>query len=65
MSTYDPFGWSASLASARKAPGNDAEKPGMAVFGPWLVMRLVLGVITSIIFELVGTPFSTLVLRWG
>lgn len=54
MSTYDPFAWSTSLATARKAPGIKPDAPGMAVMAPWMVMRLVLGVSTSIIFELVG-----------
>jgi hypothetical protein len=54
MSTYDPFGWSTTLAAAREAPGKNPAAPGIAVFGPWIIMRLVLGVITSIIFELTG-----------
>jgi hypothetical protein len=54
MSTYDPFGWSTTLAAARKAPGKNPAAPGIAVFAPWIIMRLVLGVITSIFLELVG-----------
>ena len=55
MSTYDPFGWSSTLAAARSTvDASKTKNPGLKVMLPWLVMRLVLGVVVSILFELVG-----------